>query len=396
MKIDSINFDLDQWRGKSSGEIQEEINRLEAIKMQRTNQEQSIKLLINSIYGAYGSVYFIMYSTDIAESITLQGQDIIKNADRYINIYFNKHWHNDTQLHEALGITSNVHQIVSECTIYNDTDSAYVSFDQVLKSCDWKDDPKKFILSLYELRLKDFLDNCFDQYAKKFGTKNLQNFEMEMISESAIFIAKKKYILNPVWKDPGINIESLSKIKPKGVEMIQGSTPVFVREKMVTFMKHIFKQKKDLKYSEFVRMLKDAKSEFMVQPIERISMTKTINDYDKYIANDIPSSGDFSVRKQCPIHLRAAGYYNYLLNSNKKCKSKYEMIKSGNKVKYYHCQEEDVVFAYHTSSYPYEFAPKMNFDIQFEKTIIAPMNRVLEVLGFPPVPGNLITTKRLF
>lgn len=391
-----IDFDINQWKSKSEDEIQSEIDRLESIKMQRTNQEQSIKLLINSIYGAYGSVYFIMYSTDIAESITLQGQDIIKNADKYINLYFNKYWHNDHSLHEAMGITEPVQQIVSECTIYNDTDSAYVSFDQVLKSCSWNDDPKKFILSLYELRLKDFLDSCFDQYAKKFNTKNLQNFEMEMISESAIFIAKKKYILNPVWKDPGIHIESLTKIKPKGVEMIQGSTPVFVREKMITFMKYVFSEKKNLKYSEFVSMLKKAKSEFMVQPIDRISMTKTINDYEKYIANDLPASGDFSVRKHCPIHLRAAGYYNYLLNENKKYKSKYEMIKSSNKVKYYHCAEDDLVFAYHTNAHPYEFAPKMNFEIQFEKTIIAPMNRVLEVLGFPPVPGNLVTTKRLF
>lgn len=395
MKIDSASFNLDEWKSKSAEEIQAEINRLEIIKMQKTNEEQSIKLLINSVYGAYGSKYFIMYNTDIAEAITLQGQDIIKNADKYINLYFREFWHKDIKVHQELGI-EDVQPVTESVTFYNDTDSSYVTFDPIFKSCGWEGDKKQFILKLYEVRLKDFLNKCFDKYGEKFNTQNLQNFEMEMISESAMFIAKKKYVLNPVWKDPGIDIQSLTKIKPKGVEIVQGSTPPFIRAKMSELMKYLFTHKKNIQYADFVKILKDAKSEFKIQPIERISITKSINDYEKYIANDIDMSKPFEVRSKCPIHLRAAGYYNYTLNQNKKWKSKYEMIKSGDKVKYYYAEGEDQVFAYHTDSFPYEFAPKMNFDVQFEKTLISPINRFLEIIGLPPVPGNLVTTKRLF
>ena len=180
MKIDPISFNLDDWKSSSYDEIQKEIDRLEIIKMQKTNDEQSIKLLINSVYGAYGSKYFIMYNTDIAEAITLQGQDIIKNADRYINMYFKDFWHKDSQVHEQLGIECNVAPVTETVTFYNDTDSSYVTFEPVIRSCKWQGDPKELILRLYELRLKTFLNKCFDKYSKKFNTKNRQNFEMEM------------------------------------------------------------------------------------------------------------------------------------------------------------------------------------------------------------------------
>jgi len=396
MKIDSISFDIDDWKHKNADEIQCEIDRLEIIRTQKTNEEQSIKLLINSVYGAYGSKYFIMYNTDIAEAITLQGQDIIKNADKYINLYFREFWHKDKSVHSSMGIDEEVQPISEVVTFYNDTDSSYVTFEPVLKSCNWKGDPKQFVLNLYDIRLKEFLNKCFDKYGERYNTKNLQNFEMEMISESAIFIAKKKYVLNPVWKDPGIDIPSLSKIKPKGVEIVQGSTPPFIRTKMIDLMRYIFTHKKSIQYAEFVKILKSLKSEFKIQPIEKISITKGISDYEKYIANDRDLEKPFEVRSKCPVHVRAAGYYNYMLNQNKKWKSKYEMIRSGDKVKYYYSEGEDQVFAYHTDSFPYEFAPKMNFDIQFEKTLISPINRFLEVIGLPPVPGNLITSKTLF
>jgi len=36
-------------------------------------KQNAIKLLINSIYGAFGNKWFYFYDPDIAQSITLQG-----------------------------------------------------------------------------------------------------------------------------------------------------------------------------------------------------------------------------------------------------------------------------------------------------------------------------------
>ena len=42
------------------------------------------------------------------------------------------------------------------------------------------------------------------------------------------------------------------------------------------------------------------------------------------------------------------------------------------------------------------FALNVLYDLQFEKTIVDPFNRILEAMGFNPVPGNLIYAHSLF
>ena len=42
-----------------------------------TAYEQAVKLTLNSIYGAFGNKWFHFFNIDIAESITLQGQNAI-------------------------------------------------------------------------------------------------------------------------------------------------------------------------------------------------------------------------------------------------------------------------------------------------------------------------------
>ena len=67
-------------------------------------KQNAIKILINSFYGAFGNRYFYFHNNDIAQSITLQGQDLIKFSIKAVNHYFQHKWHLDTELHEKLGI----------------------------------------------------------------------------------------------------------------------------------------------------------------------------------------------------------------------------------------------------------------------------------------------------
>ena len=68
-------------------------------------KQNAIKILINSFYGAFGNKYFYFHNNEIAQSITLQGQDLIKFSIKAINHYFQQKWHLDTELHEKLGIS---------------------------------------------------------------------------------------------------------------------------------------------------------------------------------------------------------------------------------------------------------------------------------------------------
>lgn len=103
-------------------ELNDKLIELKSKAAQFFNYEQSIKLMLNSIYGAFGNPHFIFYNIDIAETITLQGKDAILYTEKLINKYFREYWHKDKTAHTAMGITVNG-KIEKPISVYIDTDS---------------------------------------------------------------------------------------------------------------------------------------------------------------------------------------------------------------------------------------------------------------------------------
>jgi hypothetical protein len=381
----------------SREEILAEISRLEVLMNMKSNEEQAIKIFINSIYGATASPYFVGYNVKVAEAITLQGQEMIKFVTKIINRYFNEFWHRDKELHDKLGITR-ADRITREVAIYGDTDSCYVTFQDVVYGCDWQDDPRKLILNIYNYRLKDYLEKAFGRLSESMGTENIQNLEMETISYSAIFLKKKKYVLDMSWKSgegDGFFYEAGQKIKATGVEIVQSSTPVFARNKLKELLKVVLTEKNKLNMRSFAERLKREKEAFMLDQVENVSMSSNVNDYTKGIMDDRKR---LEIQSGCPMHVRAAGFHNFLLNSSK-WKGKYQLIKSGDKVRYYYAQNKnggENVFAYLPGNYPVEFAPPIDYETQFAKCIVDPINRFISAMGMPPVSPELIVKTQLF
>ena len=54
------------------------------------------------------------------------------------------------------------------------------------------------------------------------------------------------------------------------------------------------------------------------------------------------------------------------------------------------------MFSYLPGDYPYEFAPSVDYDVQFEKCMIDPLNRVLKAIGLQKLDTNLIYASALF
>jgi len=117
------------------------------------------------------------------------------------------------------------------------------------------------------------------------NAENFLNFELESIAKNAIWLAKKKYMQNIVWKDPDIHYDELSKISSKGFEIIQSSTPIFAREKLKELITYIFSVEK-LNMKEFASLLKETKRQFRLTDVDKISFSKNVNNYQKYILND--------------------------------------------------------------------------------------------------------------
>jgi DNA polymerase elongation subunit (family B) len=360
------------------------------------NQEQGIKLTLNSIYGALGNQWFACFNPDVAESVTLQGQDIWRFAEKIINRYFNDMWHQDTELHEKMGVR-NVRKITMDLIIYGDTDSNYINLGAVMDSCEFDCEPFEFVKKLNDFRLKEYIKKCYDIYSAKWRTDNYQDFELESLSYSGIFLGKKKYVLDIAWQDPNKDMfPKLSKIKSTGIELAQGGTAPFAREKLTFLLRHIFDRGKSFDIREFVKIMKEIKNEFKVQNPDQVAVGTAVNNIEKFIINDTTK---FEVAKGCPMHVRAAGYHNYLLN-NSKYKAKYSLIRSSEKIKYYFVkvknEQENNVFGYLNGSYPYEIAPPIDYDEQFNRVILDPINRFVESMGYTPLSPNLLLVRSLF
>jgi DNA polymerase elongation subunit (family B) len=375
-------------------ELNTEILRLTDLRDIYMNKEQALKIYLNSCYGACGSPWFAFFNADVAEAVTLQGQDLIKYSEQVINRYFLEFWHKDVKLHKKLGLTK-VEKLDLPVVIYIDTDSNFISFNEVIAKCDWNGTPKSFILTIYEVFLADYLKKCFDIYSERYKTVNYQKFELEKISDAGVWLAKKKYVYNTVWKDPGIDVEPLTDITAKGVEIVQSSSAKFVRDTLKNLLKYIFTKKKDFNIAEFATILKKYKEEFKLKNIEDIAASSAIGDYEKYVLID---RDKIVLEKGCPIHVRAAANYNYTLH-NSKYKKRYQPIRSGEKVKYYHVKtqkEEENIFAFMAGSFPVEFAPPIDHDVQFAKSIVQPINRFVEAMGYAPVSSQIIISTQLF
>ena len=179
------------------------------------------------------------------------------------------------------------------------------------------------------------------------------------------------------------------------MEVIQSGTPPFSREKLKFLIKHILKEDKKFNIREFIKMIRAIKDEFKLQPIDQISIGTGVNNVEKFILNDTTK---FEYGKGCPMHVRAAGYHNYLVN-NSKYKSKYSLIRSTDKIRYYFVdikkESENNVFGYLQGSYPYEFAPPIHYDDQFNRVILDPINRFVESMGHTPLGSGLLLVNSL-
>ena len=81
---------MSEYQDWSVEQIEAEIEKLKKLSKDYKNEEQGIKLTLNSIYGALGNAYFALFNPEVAESVTLQGQDLIKFAAKIINKYFHE------------------------------------------------------------------------------------------------------------------------------------------------------------------------------------------------------------------------------------------------------------------------------------------------------------------
>jgi hypothetical protein len=359
-------------------------------------KQNAIKLLINSIYGAFGNKWFYFYNPDIAQSITLQGQDLIKFSIKAVNHYFLEKWHLDTELHELLGISQyTIAKVEDEAAIYTDTDSIYVQFDSAIESIQGADFTKEEVLNLCinidKHRLSSYFDQCFDKYGKLFNTKNRLKFKLENLSEHGIWLKKKNYAIKVAY-EPNPSYETIAKEKRylviKGLEPIKGSYPIWARKNLTALTEFILERGKRLNLeNDVIPRLQALKDEATTLGTDELAFNYNVRVYEKYVT----SEARCEAKKGISIYPRASLYYNHLLIKTGLV-NRYPKIREKDKIKFYYCsanEHEFDVFAYVPGVFPKELAPPMDFDSQFFTLIVEPINRLLTAMKMSSLDPNL-------
>lgn len=338
----------------------------ELLRAQSTadTMQHSIKIFLNSGFGAVGNRWFRYFDIRNAEAITLTGQLAIRWIERKINEYLN-----------GLMKTDGVDYVIA-C----DTDSAYINFGPIVEKLvgkDVKDKTKiinaldKFAKSVIEPKLERWLHD-FEVYVN--AASHQLKMKRETICDRAIWRGAKNYILN-VWDSEGVRYEK-PKLKIKGIEIVKSSTPAVCRNAMKSVVNIMMNGSEE----DVIDYCTKFRNEFLNMSFDKIAFprsVKTLNDY---------ADPRTIYKKGTSAHTRAALVYNTLIKKNGLA-DKYPMIYNGDKIRWAYMKvpnpiNENVIGASDILPKELNLEGFLDKDLQFEKTFIDPIESVLSIIGW--------------
>ena len=276
--------------------------------------------------------------------------------------------------------------------IYNDTDSSYISIKSIVEKTGLKMlDSKGKITPEYYKEVQD-IEDFLNKNIKTWGQTALGsidcrlNFKREAIADTGIFLQKKRYVLR-VLDEEGI---PCNKFKYTGVEVVRTTMPAPIKPYVKKIIETMLLTK-DLGQTN--KIFNETYEIFKNLKIEDISFVMGIKGYEKYSA----MCDGFKTAKHMPIHVKAAYFYNILLDRFNTGK-KYEKISSGDKVRYFYAKQPNK-FGINTIGYKYTFPKEFsdtfepNHEMMFEKIIFSVIERFYEAVNWKlQSPGTQVQT----
>ena len=325
------------------------------------SKQMAAKILMNSLYGASGNVYFRFYDIRIAEGITMTGQYIIRYVAKKLNEYLNKE-----------SGTKDV-----DFSFYSDTDSTYLSLGNYVKKHfeGSKKELAEKIDQFCETHLAKIIDNaCKDVFEYLNVYQKRIVFKREIIADSGVWLAKKRYALN-VYNSEGV-VYDPPKLKVQGMEIVRSSTPASVRSALKESVGIVLTQD-EATLKEFVRQLEE---KWHKLPHPQIAFPRTVNNVGQY------SDSNSIFKKGTPIHVRGALMYNKLIR-DKNLDKKYQLILEGDKIKFLYLKEPNPlntnVITFQASIPPeFDIDKYIDYEKMFEKAFLEPLNSLMQCVNW--------------
>ena len=347
-------------------------------------KQNALKVKINSAYGALGNPYFRFYQRDIAEGITLTGQTLLKTVIPQLNILLEK-FHSDANWAKV---------------IYGDTDSIYYSLDGVVQ---------KYVPATATIEERvEFMDRFHKKYIQPVIAMHTQSlhdklnvfenrlkFVRDVIADTGIFLAKKRYMLQ-VWDAEGVRYAEPEQ-KLMGIDAVKSSTPKYCREKIKQAIDIMFNHNND----ELIDFLVATEREFKKLPVEQIAFPRGISDIEKYTiesaANDFfgdENDATIEAKKGCPIHVKASIFHNKLL-MEKGLDTRVPLITNGDKIKFCYLKNPNPI-ANNSIAFddklPVEFGlhKYLDYKLQYEKSFLDGIKAITNVIGWTTERNNAL------
>ena len=369
-KLKKQHSELEDKETKDAKQLKMIIDQLDA-------KQLCIKVFINSIYGYFGNKNAPFGDDDVASSITLTGQSVIKHSNELLKSFIKNE------------ISSIDDELLNKCIIYNDTDSSYVSIkplfiDKVFKK------GNKLTKEAYDTvnRIEEYLNNNIKTWgAKALNSKDCRFiFKREAIADVGIFLQKKRYVLH-ILDDEGIPCD---KFKYTGVEVVRSTMPKAVKPYVKKIIETMLQTQN---IGETNKLINETYEIFKTLTVEDIALVSGIKGYEKFAGQ----CDGFTTTKGMPCHVKAAYYYNILLDKFK-LGQKYEKISSGDKVRYFYLAQPNkyniqaIGYKYY---YPEEFKKlfEADYETMFESHIFSVVERFYENVNWSAQkPGSLVQT----
>ena len=336
------------------------------------NIQMARKIQLNSAYGAIGNQYFRYYNLANAEAITLGGQVAIRWIENKVNTYINKVLKTEEK----------------DYVIASDTDSIYLHMGPLVKAVfprGEKDDKStlRFLEKVCDVELDRYIEGAYEEmatYVNAYEQKMVM--KRENIANKGIWTAKKRYILN-VWDSEGVRYKE-PKLKMMGIEAVKSSTPapcrVAIKEALNVIMTGSESDTQDY--------IKNFREKFEKMPPEDVAFPRGCNNIQKN------TSSVTIYGKGCPMHVRGALMYNYHIKK-KKLHHKYPIIQEGEKIKYLHLRtpnriNENIISFFQTLPTEFGLDNSIDYDLQFEKSFLAPLKAILDTIGWKAEKQNTL------